>query len=115
MDKMRENLGTVIREAREKAGLTQSQLSEALGLGDKTILNIENYRGNPKFDSLYRLVHYLKIPGDMLFYPDAQKDAPNKELLLIELRSCNDKEAAELLLVVRYMLALMRKSNEDEN
>lgn len=43
MDKIRENLGIVVREAREKTGLTQSELSEKLGLGDKTILNIEKY------------------------------------------------------------------------
>ena len=59
MDKIRENLGIVVREAREKTGLTQSELSEKLGLGDKTILNIENFRGNPKFDSLYPLVNFL--------------------------------------------------------
>lgn len=47
MDKIKQNLGIVVREAREKAGLTQSELSEALGLGDKTILNIENFCGNP--------------------------------------------------------------------
>ena len=69
MDKIKQNLGIVVREAREKAGLTQSELSEALGLGDKAILNIENFRGNPKFDSLYPLVNFLKIPGDKLFYP----------------------------------------------
>ena len=40
MDKIKQNLGMVIRQAREDAGLTQSELSEQLSLGDKTILNI---------------------------------------------------------------------------
>lgn len=109
MDKSKENLGNVIRQARENAGLTQSKLSEALDLGDKTILNIENYRGNPKFDSLYRLVNYLKIPGNALFYPETAKNSSTKELLLIEIRSCNEPEAAELLRVVRYILELLRR------
>lgn len=109
MDKAKENLGNVIRQAREQAGLTQSKLSEALDLGDKTILNIENYRGNPKFDSLFRLVNYLKIPGDKLFYPETAGDSSSKKLLLIEIRSCNEMEAAELLRVVRYMLELLRR------
>ena len=104
MDKIRENLGIVVREAREKTGLTQSELSEKLGLGDKTILNIENFRGNPKFDSLYPLVNFLKIPGDKLFYPELKDDEPNKHQLLLEIQSCNDREAAELLRVTRYML-----------
>ncbi len=113
MDKIRENLGIVVREAREKTGLTQSELSEKLGLGDKTILNIENFRGNPKFDSLYPLVNFLKIPGDKLFYPELKDDEPNKHQLLFEIQSCNDREAAELLRVTRYMLELLRKRNSD--
>lgn len=113
MDKIRENLGIVVREAREKTGLTQSELSEKLGLGDKTILNIENFRGNPKFDSLYPLVNFLKIPGDKLFYPELKDDEPNKHKLLLEIQSCNDREAAELLRVTRYMLELLRKRNSD--
>lgn len=113
MDKIKENLGIVIREAREKAGLTQCELSEELGLGDKTILNIENFRGNPKFDSLYPLVNRLKIPGDRLFYPDVDEDAPNKRQLLLEIQSCSDKEAAELLRAVRYMLEVFRRQNID--
>ena len=113
MDKMKQNLGTVIREAREKAGYTQSELSEKLNLGDKTILNIENFRGNPKFDSLYPLVNLLKIPGDKLFYPELKDDEPNKHQLLLEIQSCTDQEASELLRVFRYMLELLRKKNTD--
>ena len=113
MDKIKENLGILIREAREKAGLTQYELSEELGLGDKTILNIENFRGNPKFDSLYPLVNFLKIPGDKLFYPDIEEHEANKQQLLLEIQSCSDNEAAELLRVVRYMLELLRRQPSD--
>lgn len=112
MDKAKENLGNVIRHARENAGLTQTKLSEALDLGDKTILNIENYRGNPKFDNLYRLVNYLKIPGNALFYPETSGDSSSKELLLLEIHSCSEQEATELLRVVRYMLELLRRQDE---
>lgn len=113
MDKIKQNLGIVVREAREKAGLTQSELSEALGLGDKTILNIENFRGNPKFDSLYPLVNFLKIPRNKLFYPGISENEPNKQQLLLEIESCTDQEAAELLRVFRYMLNLFHKTNSD--
>lgn len=111
--KIRENLGSVIRKARESAGLTQYELSEELGLDEKTILNIENFRGNPKFDSLYPLVNLLKIPGDQLFYPEIKESETNKQQLLLEIQSCSDREAAELLRVVRYMLELLRRQHPD--
>ena len=113
MDKIKQNLGLVIREARENAGLTQSQLSEHLNLGDKTILNIENFRGNPKYDSLHSLVTYLKIPGDRLFYPEIGVDEPNKQQLRLEIETCTDQEAAELLRVVHYMLDVLRRNKDN--
>ena len=108
MDKIKENLGILIREAREKAGLTQYELSEELGLGDKTILNIENFRGNPKFDSLYPLVNFLKIPGDKLFYPDIEEHEANKQQLaattkplnFFELYAICSKYSADSLLIL---------------
>ena len=41
-------LGDVIKKAREEAGLSQLSLSRATGVDNRTILNIENYRGNPE-------------------------------------------------------------------
>lgn len=112
MDKIKQNLGMVIRQAREDAGLTQSELSEKLSLGDKTILNIENFRGNPKYDSLYSLVTFLKIPGDRLFYPKIAENEPHKHQLQLEIDTCTDQEAEELLRVVHYMLQLLRKNQQ---
>ena len=40
-------LGTVIRKAREEQGMSQASLAEKLGIDVRTIINIENFRGNP--------------------------------------------------------------------
>ena len=70
-------LGTVIRKAREEQGLSQASLAEKLGIDVRTIINIENFRGNPKFEVLYPLITTLRIPADRIFYPgsDAIGDA----------------------------------------
>ena len=62
-------LGTVIRKAREEQGMSQASLAEKLGIDVRTIINIENFRGNPKFEVLYPLVTTLRIPADRIFYP----------------------------------------------
>ena len=41
-------LGTVIRKAREEQGLSQASLAEKLGIDVRTIINVENFHGNPK-------------------------------------------------------------------
>lgn len=101
-------LGTVIRKAREEQGLSQASLAEKLGIDVRTIINIENFRGNPKFEVLYPLVTTLRIPADRIFYPGSETSGDDKEQLLWELNGCSNSEARVLLPAVRYMMDLIR-------
>ena len=64
------NLAKVVRAAREEAHLSQAALAEQIGCDERTILNIENDRGNPKFEVLCQIIAYLHIPADQIFHPD---------------------------------------------
>lgn len=50
------NLAKVVRAAREEAHLSQAALAEQIGCDERTILNIENNRGNPKFEVLCQII-----------------------------------------------------------
>lgn len=56
MQDIKQNLADAIRKSRTELGLSQEKLAEILGFDSRTILNIENGRGNPKFEKLYPLV-----------------------------------------------------------
>lgn len=109
MQDIKQVLADAVRESRTKLGLSQEKLAEHLGLDTRTILNIEAGRGNPKFEILYPIVTYLKIPADTIFYPDSESEQPNLQRLLTTLKDCTDQEADALLPMVRYMLDLLRK------
>lgn len=109
MNDVKQNLASTIREARTELGLSQEKLAENLGLDTRTILNIEAGRGNPKFEVLYPLITYLKIPADTIFYPDTETQQPNLQKLLTTLKDCTEQEADALLPMVRYVLNLLRK------
>lgn len=109
------NLGTVIRKAREEQGLSQASLAEKLGIDVRTIINIENFRGNPKFEVLCPLITTLRIPADRIFYPGSDTEGASKEQLLWELQNCSEKEARALLPMVRYMEELMRDMDRDSH
>ena len=61
-------LGDVIKTEREVASLTQAELAEKTGIDSRTILNIENYHGNPKLQVLYPLIRALGIDANEIFY-----------------------------------------------
>lgn len=112
MNEIKQNLAVAVREARNELGLSQEKLAEILNLDQRTILNIEAGRGNPKFEKLYPLVTYLKIPADKIFYPDSNAEMPNLQKLYTLMSDCTDQEASAILPMVRYLISLLR--NQDD-
>lgn len=109
MHNIKKILGNTVREYRTDMGLSQEKLAEILNLDQRTILNIEAGRGNPKFEVLYPLITYLKIPTDRIFYPNSGKPTPELQKLLSMLNNCTEQEASSLIPLVRYILELLRK------
>ena len=109
MNDAKQNLAAAVRDARTELGLSQEKLAEILNIDSRTILNIEAGRGNPKFEKLYPLITYLKIPASKIFDPDYNDEAPNLQKLLALQKDCTEQEAADLLPMVRYLLELLRK------
>lgn len=111
MHDIKQILANAVREARTELGLSQEKLAEILNLDQRTILNIEAGRGNPKFEKLYPLITYLKIPAEKIFYPETTSPSPSLQKILTELNGCSEEEAADLLPMMRYLLALIRKQD----
>lgn len=109
MYEIKQNLASAVREARTELGLSQGKLAEILNYDERTILNIEAGRGNPKFEKLHPLVTYLKIPADKIFYPSSQSPTPNHQKLFALLSDCTEQEASDLLPIIRSLLNLVRK------
>lgn len=109
MQEFKRNLADAIREARTDCGLSQEKLAEAIGLSNHAIIKIEFGKSNPKFDNLYKIITYLKMSADKIFYPDNGNERPNLHKLTLELSDCSDEEVEELLPAIRYLLNLMRK------
>lgn len=109
MNDVKQNLAVAVRKARTELGLSQEKLAEILNIDSRTILNIEAGRGNPKFEKLFLIITYLKIPADTIFYPENKTKQPNFQKLLATLQNCTEQEAADLMPMVRYLLELLRK------
>ena len=58
--------GEVIKAARKKAGMTQAQLAEKLGISYVGVSQWENDLRNPKLDTLQRIASALGVPVQAL-------------------------------------------------
>ncbi len=60
-------LGDAVKEERLRRNLSQNALAEMVHVSLRTISDIENYNGNPRFEDLYLLASYLNLSIDAVF------------------------------------------------
>ncbi len=111
-------LGDMIKKRRIELGLTQSEIAEAIDVDPRTILNIENYKGNPKWEILYPLIRALKIDPAPLFYPELNQAQDDRAQLNLLLSQCTADEIQFLYPIFQTLLHTLRtnsyKKIEDE-
>ena len=72
------NLGKNLKEAREKAGYSQSDVAEKLNISRQSVSRWENGWSSPDIDNLTVLSQIYKIPIDVLLENPQTEDAQTK-------------------------------------
>ena len=101
-------LGDVVKVAREKAGLTQAEVAASIDRDARTVLNIENYKGNPKLEVLYPLIRTLKIDAREIFNPEMKLDSSALRELRMLVEDCSEEDAAAIIPVFKAALKMAR-------
>ncbi len=96
-------LGNVVRETRKSKKLSQEALAERIGVCKRTIIDIENNTGNPKFEILYLLVRELGLPLNQIFYPEVAENFELKNICMHEIENCSEYEMKIILSVVKSL------------
>ena len=103
-------LGDAAKKARVEINLTQRQVAGRIG-ADARVLNIENYKGNPKMQILFPPVRELQIDAREVFYPKMGRKhhAIRHQRLAVE--ACDEALAEALLPVVESVLKILHEKN----
>lgn len=104
-------LGDAVKRARGKLGLTQNEVADAADIDVRTVLNIENYKGNPKMEVLFPLVRALKMDAREIFNPELQRESPALRQLRLLIEECSEEEAAAIIPVFQAVLTALRDKN----
>lgn len=109
MPDYQKSLGDTVRKARHKAKLSQAKLAEILGIGLRTVGDIENYRSNLTMETLYPLIRTLNINPAEIFYPE-HSDSTNGVAteLRAKLATCSEDEAILLYEICDAALCTVR-------
>ena len=101
-------LGDAVKRARGKLDLTQNEVADLADIDVRTVLNIENYKGNPKMEVLYPLVRALKIDAREIFNPEIRRESPALRQLRVLIEECSEEEAAAIIPVFQSVLTALR-------
>ena len=104
-------LGDAVKRTRGKSGLTQNEVADMADVDVRTVLNIENYKGNPKMEVLYPLVRALKKDAREIFNPEIRRETPALRQLRVMIEECSEEEAAAIIPVFQSVLTALRDKN----
>lgn len=112
MNQLESVLGNIVRETRKSKHMSQEALAERIGVCKRTIIDIENNTGNPRFEVLYSLVRELDLPLYQVFYPEVSKELKLKSVIIKELSSCSDYEMKIILSLIRSLRQTLQREED---
>ena len=89
-------LGNAVKSTRYQRGLTQLQVAEMADIDVRTVMNIENYKANPKMEVLFPLIRTLRVDARTM------------------VEECSEQEAEALIPVVESVIAALRAKDAIE-
>lgn len=104
-------LGDSVKQARGRLRLTQNELADAIDVDSRTVLNIENYKGNPKMEVLYPLIRMLNIDAREIFNPEMIRQSPALRQLRIMVEECSEQEAEAMIPIISSILSVLRSKS----
>lgn len=69
MQNVLDEFASEVRKRRKKLHYTQKQLAEKLHMSSRTIIDLENCRSNPRFETIAYIAQELDISLDALLFP----------------------------------------------
>jgi len=100
----RSALGTAIRTARLKKGLTQEQLAECVEITPTHEKHIESAHRLPSVEVLFSIAQALDLSLDNIIFPEQEKTSGRVREIQILLNQCNERELMILLDVARSLV-----------
>lgn len=108
-----------LKQLRQKAGLSQAQLAEAIGVSQQSVNKYENHSVEPDIDTLIRIADYFHVSVDYLIDHTgvghaAAFDLNTEEARLVEdWRQLHSAEKESIRLIVQNYLRSNRNAGLD--
>ncbi len=105
------SVGLKVKKLRQLAGLTQSDLADAIGCSVEHISRIETGRRTISVDNLVRIARLFGLSADdMLRTADPKNIDPYQAAINVRLQNCTEKEKRLFLELLKICKQLMEQA-----
>lgn len=87
-----QRIGDKLYSVRKKAGLTQMEVADLAGIGDRTYADIERGLINTRIETILRICEALHITPDVILTQENASFTAREEELLEKLHACSEKD-----------------------
>lgn len=102
-------LGDAVKEERLRRNLSQNALAELVHVSLRTISDIENYNGNPRFENLCLLASFLNLPMETIIRGKSEPMDATMKQIIAELEQCSDETKQLALGALRGLISAAAK------
>lgn len=95
-------IGKILRAARTEHKLTQEQAADKIGISHREVMDHENDKRYPKYESLYAWIKAFSIPPAQLFGEEAGDS--EAERFLKQLMTCSEDERKIVIETARTLM-----------
>lgn len=101
-------IGAIFRAARKEHNLTQEQAAERIGISYREVMDLENDKRYPKYETLYAWVKALSIPPHQIF--DGKTDYAEAERFYEQLMNCSENERKIIIETARALMQSLKET-----
>ena len=105
-----QRIGVKLRIARQKAGLSQSQLAEKANLSTQSVSNFENGKAKMSIESFLSILSVLQVSADEILGLELPEHSAQLTELQDLLFDCTPKEADAILKMSRQLKETLREN-----
>lgn len=67
-----DKLGDVLKEARQRSGMTVEELARRVDKTVRYVYRVENEGNKPKYETLFAIIRETSADANLIFYPERQ-------------------------------------------
>ena len=107
-----DKLGDVLKEARQRSGITVEEFARRVDKTKRYIYRVENEGNKPKYETLFAMIRESSADANLIFYPESTDKDSDLEHIIRELHKLDPRS---LEVIKATAQALLDTASHNDN